>query len=93
VSLSATFAVSGVASYSAITFFGLVAPPGTPEALADKINRDVVNVMKQPTVFHKIRALSPAASFGSRADAAKFFADERALWSKVAAEANIRPTR
>jgi tripartite-type tricarboxylate transporter receptor subunit TctC len=69
-----------------------VAPPDTPKALADKINRDVVNIMKQPTVLQKIRALSLAPSFGSRADAAKLFADERALWSEVATEANIKPT-
>ncbi len=86
-----TLAESGVPGYRAVTFFGLVAPPGTPKALADKINRDVINVMKQPTVLHKIETLSLAPSFGSRADAAKFFADERALWSKVAREANITP--
>jgi len=87
-----TLAESGVPGYSAVTFFGLVAPPGTPTALADKINRDVVSVLKQPAVLDKIKALSLAPSFGSRTDAAKFFADERALWSKVAAAANIKPT-
>ena len=87
-----TLAESGVPGYHAVTFFGLVAPPGTPKALADKINRDLIDVMKQPTVLHKIETLSLAPSFGSRADAAKFFADERALWSKVAKEANITAT-
>jgi tripartite-type tricarboxylate transporter receptor subunit TctC len=87
-----TFAESGLPGYRAVTFFGLVAPPGTPDALADKINRDVVDVMKQPPVFQKISALSLTPSFGSRADAAKFFADQRALWSKVATEADINPT-
>jgi len=87
-----TLAESGVPGFRAVTFFGLVAPPGTPKALADKINRDVVNVMKQPTVLHKIETLSLAPSFGSGADAAKSFADARALWSKVAREANIKPT-
>ena len=88
-----TFAESGVPGYRAVTFFGLVAPPGTPNALADKINRDVVNVMKQPTVLDKIETLSLTPVFGSRADAAKFFANERALWSKVATGADIKPTQ
>jgi len=87
-----TLAESGIPGYRAITFFGLVAPTNTPKALADKINRDVVNAMKQPTVLQKIRAMSLDPSFGGPADAAKFFADERALWSKVAREANIKPT-
>ena len=87
-----TLAESGVAGYRAVTFFGLVAPPDTPKALADKINRDVANVMKQPAVLQKIKAQSLDPSFGSRADAAKSFADERALWSKVATAAKIKPT-
>ena len=87
-----TFAQSGVPGYRAITFFGLVAPPGTPASLADKINRDVIKVMQQPAVVQKIKALSLDPSFGSRADAAKFFANESALWSKVATEADIKPT-
>jgi len=86
-----TLAESGVPGYRAVTFFGLVAPPDTPEALADKINSDVINVMKQPAVLHKIKDLSLDPSFGSRADAAKFFADERELWGKVANEAGIKP--
>jgi tripartite-type tricarboxylate transporter receptor subunit TctC len=87
-----TLAESGVPGYRAVTFFGLVAPPGTPAALADKINRDVIDVMKQPAVLGKIETLSLAPSFGSRADAAKFFAAERSLWSKIAEEAKIKPT-
>lgn len=86
-----TIAESGFRSYRAVTFFGLVAPPGTPKALADKINHDVVNVMAQPTVLDKIKTQSVVPAFGSRADAAKFFADERELWSKVANEAGIKP--
>ena len=88
-----TLAESGVPGYRAVTFFGLVAPPDTPNALADKINRDVVNVMKEPTVLEKFKAQSLEPSFGSRTDAAKFFANERTLWSKIAKEANIDPTR
>lgn len=87
-----TLAESGVPGYRAVTFFGFVAPPNTPKALADKINRDVVNVMKQPAVLQKIKAQSLDPSFGSSADAAKFFADQRALWRKVAIAANIKPT-
>ena len=87
-----TLAESGMPGYRAVTFFGLVAPPDTPKALADKINHDVNEVMKEPTILQKIKALSLDPSFGSRAEAAKFFDDERALWSKVAREADIKPT-
>ena len=48
-----TLAEAGVAGYRAVTFFGIVAPPGTPDALADKINRDVATASVQPDVHRK----------------------------------------
>ena len=41
-----------------MTFFGLVAPPHTPDALADKINRDVVACLKDPELIEKTKALA-----------------------------------
>ena len=86
-----TLAEAGVTGYRAVTFFGLVAPPKMPGALADKINADVVACMKEPAFIDKTKALGMDLSPTSRADAAKFFADERTLWGKVASEAGIKP--
>lgn len=86
-----TLAEAGVPGYRAVTFFGLVAPPGTPAALADKINRDVAGCLKEPAFIDKTRGLGMDLAGGSRAAAAKFFADERELWGKVIKQANIAP--
>ena len=86
-----TLAEAGVAGFRAVTFFGMVAPPGTPDALADKINRDVADCMKEPAFVERTKALGMNLAGGSRADAAKFFAAERSLWSKVADEAGLKP--
>jgi tripartite-type tricarboxylate transporter receptor subunit TctC len=87
-----TLAEAGVPGYRAVTFFGIVAPPGTPEALADKINADVADSLRQPDLIAKTKALGMDLAPGSRAAATKFFADERALWSKVIKAAGISPT-
>ena len=84
-----TLAEAGVPGYRAVTFFGLVAPPGMTDALADKINRDVVDCLKQPDFIQKTKALGMDLAPGSRQDAAKFFADERTLWGKVVKQADI----
>jgi tripartite-type tricarboxylate transporter receptor subunit TctC len=84
-----TLAEAGVPGYRAVTFFGIVAPPSTPDALADKINRDVVACLKDPEFVEKTKALGMDLAPGNRADAAKFFADERALWGKVIKQADI----
>ena len=86
-----TLAEAGVPGYRAVTFFGIVAPPQTPDALADKINRDVVASLNDPEFVEKTRALGMDLAPGSRADAAKFFAQERTLWGKVIKQANITP--
>ncbi|MGH6673182.1 MAG: Bug family tripartite tricarboxylate transporter substrate binding protein [Xanthobacteraceae bacterium] len=86
-----TLAEAGVPGYRAVTFFGIVAPPGTPDALADKINADIAACMREPLFIEKTKALGMDLAGGSRAEAGKFFADERALWGKVAKSAGIKP--
>jgi len=87
-----TLAEAGVPGYRAVTFFGLVAPPNTPDALADKINADVIACMKEPAFIDKTKAIGMDLAPTSRAEAAKFFANERDLWGKVASEAKLAPT-
>jgi tripartite-type tricarboxylate transporter receptor subunit TctC len=84
-----TLAEAGVAGYRAVTFFGVVAPPHMPDALADKINRDVVDCLNQPEFIKKAKALNMDLAPGSRADAGKFFAGERELWGKFITQANM----
>jgi tripartite-type tricarboxylate transporter receptor subunit TctC len=86
-----TFSEAGLPGFRSITWFGLVAPPQTPAAIADHTNRDVVEILKTPEVSAKLQELSLDVGASSRADAAKFFADEAALWNKVIKEAGITP--
>jgi tripartite-type tricarboxylate transporter receptor subunit TctC len=84
-----TLAEAGVPGYRAVTFFGVVAPPQTPDALADKINSDIVECLNQPEFIEKTKALGMDLAPGSRGEAARFFADERSLWGKVIKQADI----
>jgi tripartite-type tricarboxylate transporter receptor subunit TctC len=84
-----TLAEAGVPGFRAVTFFGLVAPPQTPAALADKINADVTEILKRPEVIDKAHSLGMDPTPGTRAEAAKFFADEMDLWGKVIKKANL----
>ena len=86
-----TLSEAGLPGFRSITWFGLVAPPATPAALAEKINRDVVAVLHGNDVvgmLHKI-SLEPGAT--TPAETAKFFADEATLWTSVIKEAGIEP--
>jgi len=84
-----TFSEAALPGFKSITWFGLVAPPATPAALTEKINRDVVEILKRPEVGDKLRKISLEAGATTPAETTKFFADETALWGKVIAEAGI----
>jgi len=86
-----TFPEAGVPGFRSITWFGLVAPPGTPAALADRLNRDVVAVLRSKDVGEKLQSLSLEVGATSPAETKKFFSDEAALWSKVIKDAGITP--
>jgi tripartite-type tricarboxylate transporter receptor subunit TctC len=86
-----TIAEAGVADFRSITWFGLVAPPATAQAIIEKINRDVVNVLNQKDVRAMLRNISLEPGATSPVETANFFAGETALWSKVIREAGIEP--
>jgi tripartite-type tricarboxylate transporter receptor subunit TctC len=82
-----TIAESGLPGFRSITWFTLVAPPGTPAAVVDKINADVNAAVAG--LADKLQELRLESMPGSPAEAARFIADETALWGKVIAEAHI----
>jgi tripartite-type tricarboxylate transporter receptor subunit TctC len=84
-----TIAESGLPGFRSITWFAIAGPPGLPAPLAEKINRDVAEILKKPEIEGKIRTLRLDPMGGSTADAAKFIADETKLWSRVITEAHI----
>ena len=86
-----TFSEAGLPGFRSITWFALVAPPATPTPLAERINHDTVEVLSDSDVARRLRQLSLEPSATTRADTAKFFAGETALWSKVIREAKIAP--
>jgi tripartite-type tricarboxylate transporter receptor subunit TctC len=84
-----TIAESGFPGFRSVTWFAIVAPPGTPSALVEKINRDVVEGLRRPEVKETLRRMALEPLIGTPADAAKFFAEETALWGKVITENKV----
>ena len=86
---SAALAEAGVPGFRAVTFFGIVAPPRTPDALADKINRDIVESLREPNPWRRSELWAwtwRRAAAKKRRDSSR---SERALWGKVIKRANI----
>jgi tripartite-type tricarboxylate transporter receptor subunit TctC len=84
-----TVAESGYPGYRSITWFGLVAPPGTPLALADRISKDVAEVVNSPLVTERLNTMQMEPVGSSREEAAAFFAEDASYWGKIIKDANI----
>jgi tripartite-type tricarboxylate transporter receptor subunit TctC len=72
------------------TWFGVVAPPKTPPALAAKISDAITEVINQPDVAKRFEGMSAVPVGGSPEKTAVFIKSESERWKKVIAEAGIK---
>jgi tripartite-type tricarboxylate transporter receptor subunit TctC len=77
--------------YRTVTWYAMVAPPGMAVSLADRINRDVNEILARTDVAERVRGIQMDPVTRSRAEAAAFFAEETQLWGRVIKQANIAP--
>ena len=84
-----TIAEQGLPEFRSITWFAIAGPPGLPAPLAEKINRDVAEILQKPEIVAKIQALRLEPMGGTTGDAVKFIGEETQLWGRVIKDANI----
>jgi tripartite-type tricarboxylate transporter receptor subunit TctC len=77
--------------YRSVTWYAMTAPPGMPADLADRINRDVNDILGRKDVAERVRGIQMRPITWSRPAAAKFFGEETQLWGRVIKQANILP--
>ncbi|HSI00815.1 MAG TPA: tripartite tricarboxylate transporter substrate binding protein [Reyranella sp.] len=80
-----------VPGYEAWNWYGLDAPPKTPEPIVDRLAEAVRNVMDDPAVRKKYddSGLHPATL--SRSDYVSFIKRDSEVWGKVIRTGNIKP--
>jgi len=80
----------GLERFEAITWFGLLAPAGTPQDIVDKLNRAVNHVLASKKVIDRF-AVEGSNALGGTPDAfKKRLADDTALWAQVIHDGNIK---
>lgn len=76
--------------FESAAWYAIVAPPGTPEAIAEKINRDVNEALRDPEIRQRLAQLSAEPVGGSREATAAYMREEIERWHKVIKAANVR---
>ena len=78
-----TMAEAGVPGFDISTWFGLLAPAGTPPAVIEKWNVDVTKILSAPEMRERLAAQGADAAPDSPADFAKFIAAELVKYARI----------
>jgi tripartite-type tricarboxylate transporter receptor subunit TctC len=85
-----TSAEAGLPGFLTTAWFAAVGPPKLPDALAQRIAADFIEVLKLPDVAAKLRAIGTEPVGTSPAQTAAFIRDEIARWREVIVRNNIQ---
>ena len=85
-----TVAESGVPGYEASSWFGILAPAGTPKSIVTKLNTEAMKALQMREVQESLsrQGMDPAGSTPAELDA--YLRSEIAKWTRVVKEAGIK---
>jgi len=84
-----TIAESGFPGYEAVGWNGLFAPAGTPQAIVNRLNAEIVAVLAQPTIKERVLSQGAEVVGGTPEQFAAFMLAEIDKWAKVIKRQNI----
>ena len=76
--------------YAAYTWFGLLAPAGTPPAIAERLNREAVKILQSDEMNKRFAELGAEPVGSTQQEFAAFMAAETAKWAKVIRESGAK---
>jgi tripartite-type tricarboxylate transporter receptor subunit TctC len=79
-----------VPGFVVVTWFALVAPPKTPQAIVTKLHADINEALSDPEVVKRLGNLSAEVKTATLAETAAFFKAEIETWREVIKSANVK---
>lgn len=84
-----TFAESGVGQIKGYTWFGLVAPAGTPREIVAKVNKQVQDVLGTPAVREQLGTMAMRTVGQSPDEFAVFLRQDREVWRELVKQTGV----
>jgi len=81
-----TVAESGVPGFDVRAWQGLIAPAGLPAPIRDRLNTEVVRMLKEPAMIERLQAFGNAPAPSSPEQFRQRLADDIAKWTALADE-------
>ncbi len=86
-----TFAEAGYPEVEAAQWYGVVTTAGTPRAVVDRLNREIVASLQRPELRDKLLEMGFDPAPCTPSEFARIIRDDLARWQKVVKTAGIRP--
>jgi len=84
-----TMAEAGIPDFEVVSWNGLAAPAGTPDAIVQKLNREVNEILKMPDVRDRLLSLGAEPIGGSSEEYTRYVESEIKKWGEVVKTAGI----
>jgi tripartite-type tricarboxylate transporter receptor subunit TctC len=81
---------SGVPGYDAASWYALLAPANTPDAILEQINREVVQLLRGDDVRERLGAQGLEATGSTRQELALRIREDISKWQRVVKAAGIK---
>jgi len=86
----ATVAEQGVPGFSALAWWGVIAPAGTPPALVNRMHDELAKALKDPGVAEKLTGQGMDIRGGGPEEFDRFLRGEIARWAKVVRDGKVQ---
>jgi tripartite-type tricarboxylate transporter receptor subunit TctC len=81
---------SGYKGFDAVTWFGFLAPAGTPKDVVARLNTEFNKALQQPELRKKLSAEGAETAGGTSEQFAALIRDDIVRWGKVVKESGAR---
>ena len=86
-----TLAEAGVPGFEKYNWFGILAPAGTPASVVTALNRELVAIMRDPSIQKWVEAQGAEATDSTPEEFAAFIRRDLAKWARVVRDVGLTP--
>lgn len=85
-----TMAEAGIPRFEASSWFGVVAPAGTPAPVLTRLNAEIVKALRQPALQKTFDELGARLVGNTPEEFDRFIREERLKWGQIVKEAKVK---